>query len=815
MDSISRTAYYSKGYMRRTLVLLSLTSLLASGQEEKPLPVIPPPPDIFDKIPAESIPAISPPETGDPLAGLLGNGEESKPFAELPSTFTITGGAPEINLTDGKVKVTYKGRIQLKANNGLQAFANRADADLDKKFVKLSGNVSLYQSGLVYRGESAIFHYETGKLDTRNLRMGLDPILMEAGSFKNIEHKGKTVYVGENSGITTHDVETPDFWIRSKRTAVFPGDKVIFHDFTLEAGDRRIFWLPYLAQPLDANLGYLIVPGARSNLGMFLKNRYGTMLGGKRDPITGENEDAWLLAQWHADLYSERGLGLGSYLFDTRLDKKDQSGFLKLYYIYDFNATDGRAGQNRGYVDPNRYRVEFAHRIPIWENQNATYSLDANLTLLSDEYYLEDFDPSLFRVNRAPDNYLGFSRRSPNSLTNLGARVRLNDFHQSDTRLPEFTHDWIRQPLFDSSVLYENQTSFGIYEEHLPDFRRDSLYNQAAALLPGDPRADEIDRLLDERGFTRFHTYHEMSLPLKAGHFNIIPRIGGGHTNYGSVLGPDSSTSRTHLSAGVDFSTKLTRAYPSITSQRWGLDGVRHIIEPYASMGWLSTNELDSSFGRIDRRTPTTRPRSRHVGRFTAIDDLQDWQVMRLGMRNRLVSHRDGGTHDWLMIDTYFDTFFEDPEFDRKFSNLYNDLRWNPVPWFELDLETQIPMFSDSNFTEVATSMRFMPSDNFEFSIDYRHLNNHPVLRDSDRGILESFARLNEYWGIGTHHLFELRDSTLELQQYNVHYDFDSFVGSVGFFHRNNRVEDEYGIIFSFGIKEIPSLSLPIKIGAE
>jgi hypothetical protein len=40
-------------------------------------------------------------------------------------------------------------------------------------------------------------------------------------------------------------------------------------------------------------------------------------------------------------------------------------------------------------------------------------------------------------------------------------------------------------------------------------------------------------------------------------------------------------------------------------------------------------------------------------------------------------------------------------------------------------------------------------------------------------------------------------------------------VGSVGFFHRNNRVEDEYGIIFSFGIKEIPSLSLPIKIGAE
>lgn len=801
--------------MRRALVLFSLTSLLGISQEEKPLPVVPPPPDIFDRIPPEPIPAIPPPETEDPLAGLLGGDRDAKPIAALPSKIAITGAAPEIKIIDGKVKVAYEGRIQLKANNGLQAFANRAEADLEKQFVKLTGNVSVYQSGLVYRGGSAIYHYETGKLDTRNLRMGLDPILMEAGSFKNIEHKGKSVYIGEDSGITTHDVENPDFWIRSKRTAVFPGDKVIFHDFTLEAGDRSVFWLPYLAQPLDANLGYLIIPGARSNLGIFLKNRYGIMLGGQRDPITGENEDAWLLSQWHADLYSHRGLGLGVDLFDTRLDAKDQFGFLKLYYIYDFNATEDRAGENRGNVDPNRFRVEFAHRIPVWETPNAGYTFDANLTILSDEYYLEDFDPSVYRINRAPENYLGFSRRSANSLTNLGTRIRLNDFYQNDTRLPEFTHDWIRQPLLDSAVLYESQTSFGIYEEHLPDFQRDSLRSEAAALLPGDPRADEIDRLLDERGFTRFHTYHEMSLPVKAGHLNIIPRVGAGHTNYSSILGPDSSTSRTHLSAGVDFSTKLTRSFPEITSHKWGLDGVRHIVEPYASLSWLSTDELDSSFGRIDRLTPTTRPRSRHVGRFTAIDDLQDWKVMRLGLRNRIATRRDGGTHDWLMVDTYFDTFFDDPEFDREFSNLYNDLRWTPVPWFELDLETQFPLFSDSNFTEVAASMRFMPTDNLEFTVDYRHLNDHPILRDSDRVVLESFARLNEYWGIGTHHRFELRDSTLELQQYNVHYDFDSFVGSIGFFHRNNQIEDEYGLMLSFGIKEIPSLSLPIEIGAE
>jgi len=506
---------------------------------------------------------------------------------------------------------------------------------------------------------------------------------------------------------------------------------------------------------------------------------------------------------------------MGVDFFDTRLDSKDDYGWLKIYYIDDLNPEDERAGVDRSNIKPNRFRAEFVHRIPLLETQVSKYTFDANLTLLSDEYYLEDFDPSLFRINRAPDNFLGFTKRSANSLTQLGTRLRLNDFYQSDTRLPEFTHDWIRQPFLDTPLLYESQTSLGVYQERLAKFQRDSLQSEADALLPGDPRIGQISRLLDDRGFTRFHTYHEFSLPTKAGHFNVVPRLGAGHSNYQAVQGPDDSIGRTHVSANLDVSTKLNKLLPNFNSDKWGIDGARHIIEPYSSLSWLSTNELDSSFGRIDRLTPTSRPRQRQVGRFTAVDDLQDWSILRVGMRNRLVTRRDSGMHDWLTMDTYFDAFIEDPELDRDFSNLYNDIRWNPVPWLELDLETQFPVSTTDNFTEVASSMRFMPDDDFEFKVGYRHLNNHPVLRDSDRIVLETFTRLNDYWGIGTHHRLELVDNTLELQQYNIHYDFDSFVGSAGFFIRNNRAQDEHGIMFNFGIKEIPSLSLPIKIGAQ
>lgn len=801
--------------MRRPFAFFFLISLLVTGQEEGELPIIPPPPAPPED--TEPLPPIIDEE--DPFAGF--SDPRPKPFSTLPTGVKIYSDTIDVDaLMTGDRKITdaiaqLRGNIRLTGDNGLEVYADRATVNYTKKTATLTGRVSIFQDGLVYRGNSTTVNLETQQFETKDLRLGFSPLLVEADSIRKIKTEGRDAYIAENAGVTTHDVENPDFWLRAKRATIFPDDKIIFNEFTLQTGDRNLLWLPYLAQPLDTNLGYLVIPGAQTNLGVFAKSRYGIMLGGERDPETGENKDAWLLSQWHADLYSNKGLGVGLDLFDTRLDPLDQFGWLKLYYIHDLNPEDQRAGIDRGNLNPNRFRLEFTHRLPLAKTATADYSLDANLNWISDEYYLQDFDPTMFRLNRAPDNYVGFARRTANSQTMLGARLRLNNFYQSDTRLPEFTHDWIRQPFLNTPVLYESQTSLGIYEERLAELERDSLQNQADALLPGDPRRDEITRLLDDRGFARLHTYHEFSMPIKAGHFTIVPRIGAGHTNYQAVLGPDEATSRTHISATVDFSTKLTKAYPELTNQKWGLDGARHVIEPYASLSWLSTDELDSSFGKIDRLTPTSRPRPRQVGRFTAVDDLQDWSILRLGMRNRLVTRRDGGSHDWLMLDTYLDTFFNDPEFNRDFSNIYNDLFWSPVPWFELDLETQFPLLNDDNFTEVAATLRFMPSPDLEFNMGYRHLNNHPILRDSDRILLESFARLNDYWGIGTHHRFEAVDRTLELQQYSVHYDFDSFVGSLGFFIRNNRDQDEYGLMLSFGIKEIPSLSLPIEIGAQ
>ncbi|MDB4544568.1 LPS assembly protein LptD, partial [Akkermansiaceae bacterium] len=591
--------------MRSLSFILALAISVLQAQEETPLP----------------------PKKAPGLGGVLDGSSGDTP---RPQSYEIDIGdntSTELSSDNrGNLTIVINGRIQLRADNGLQVFANRAVVNQSTRKIILSGNVSIYQNGLVYRGHSTTYYIDEKRADTSKLRVGIDPILMEAGNLQTVPYKNGNAYVGDNIGITTHDAQDPDFWLRARKTTIIPGERIIFRDLKVVAGDTPIFWLPYLSQPFDQKLGYHFVPGGRSNLGFFLKNRYGVMLGGTEDPVTGLKKDSWLLSQFQADLYSLRGLGLGADLSDTRIDEANDFGWLKLYYIHDFNSDLKRAGIDRGSITSDRFRIDFTHRVDLFKREAADYSFEANLTKLSDPFFLEDFDPKMARIDSDPDNFLALTRRTANSITSLGTRIQTNRFYQTDTRLPELNHDWVRQPFFGSSVLYESQSSLGIYDEHLSDFREDSLKDEAAMLLPGDPRLSQINLLLGDRGYSRFHTYHEFSRPFKAGFLNIIPRAGAGYTYYGSMQGPSDSVTRTHLSTGLDVSFKMSRSYPEWVDQKWGLDGALHVIEPYASLNWLATDELDGSFTRIERLTPTTRPRTHRVGRFTARDELEDWQ---------------------------------------------------------------------------------------------------------------------------------------------------------------------------------------------
>lgn len=742
----------------------------------------------------------------------------------------------------GKEKrLEVDGDVKLRTETGVEVFADHGVLDDVAKTVTLTGNVSIYQGQTLQRGERVVYLMKEGRIDASELRTGVDPILLEAGGFTVEERNGEQVFVGRDAGITTHDVEDPGYWLRAAETTVYPEDRITFRNLKLYAGETPIFWLPYLSQPLDGDLGYHFIPGARSNWGVYLLNSYGIMLG-EGDGAAGD--EAWLLSRWNFDLRSQRGLGAGLDLVDRRIDGNDNLDGLSLYYANDLDPTISRTGLPRPFINEDRWRARLRYRVPLPFEDGETWRLDSNLTALSDNYFLEDFDPRVFRTDPAPDNTLGLFRHDDSSLFGVVARLRPNDFYRSDTRI-ELSYEQSRRPIFGSSILHEGQTTLGVIEEdigsqtqadiraifslppgnpriatllnRLPAYER-QIVNLIRALPPGSPAIPSLTTQLLDPGYSRFHTYQELSMPMKIGGWlNLTPEVGVGFSRYGSVHGPATSVSRTHLYAGAEASVKYTRDLGDYDDRFWGIDDLLHVFQPYARFSYLNTDDLDALFPAVGRENFTTRPRTLAPNRFTAVDSLRDWSILRLGMRNRLITRRDGQSYEWLYVDTYMDAFFDDPELlNRSFSNLYNDVTWNPLPWLGVNLETQVPVFDDgSGFSEVTARLRFMPNENVEFSIGSRYLNNHPILLDSNRLDLRGYMRLNDKWGVGATQIWELDDGTLEVQQYTLHRDFNHWVASLGFTTRDNRVDNEYGVVLAFALKDFPSASLPLSLDAQ
>ena len=763
---------------------------------------------------------------------------------QMPENLNLSnlGGKIEGNIETG---VRLGGPIKIVGDNGLELFSDTAVLDLKEKSVTLEGGVTVYQGNLMQRGERAVYYYERKFLDASGLRASLDPVLLEAGKFTMEQHGQRQVFVGHDAGITTHDVEHPNYWVRSKKTRIFPGEKIIFNDLRLYAGETPVFWLPYLSQPLDGELGYHFIPGGRSNWGAFLLNTYGIMLGGETDPATGENKDAWLLSRWHLDLLTKRGVGTGVDLVDTRVENPNEITGLSFYYLNDFAPETTRNGIPRGFVDEDRFQIQLKHRLTPDLPDDADWRIDSNLTWLSDRYYLQDFNPGLYRTDPAPDNTLGIYRRDDSSLLSLYTRLRINDFYRADTRLPEVAFDQARAPLFGLPVQHEGSTSLGVIGEQAADVTRNAVVNplmdrtlkdpaaqrllsqlggyerqlaeRMLALPVDDPQREAIRTQLLDPSYVRFHTYQELSLPMMLGGFlSLTPQTGLGYSSYGAVDGPEDGLDRMQMHVGAETSLKFSKDLGSHRSARWGLDGLMHVIQPYSSWSFVSTDDFDPGAPSVDRLTPTTRPRPLDPLRFTAIDEMQSWNVMRLGTRNRLLTKRDEQSFEWLYLDTYMDAFIKDPEGQRDFSNLYNDVRWQPLPWMGVDLETQFPIADGgSGFSEFNTRLHFLPTENFEFSFGYRWLSGHPFLVDSSRFDLQSYTRLTENWGVGMHHVLELDDGTLELQQYTLHRDLGNWVAGMGLSFRDNRQEQEYGMVLSLTLKDFPSVSLPFDISAQ
>lgn len=726
-------------------------------------------------------------------------GESAGNFGEIPVEVDSKGGTRfegGVAVAEDDVVIRY---------GGTSIYADYAQYDLDTREVFVRGNVRIYREGRVFTGDRAIYNLETKQLRAASFRGGFDAVHFSGDTLSS---EGQREISIRNGIFTTSDSSKPDYYLRSKGVRIYPNDRIVFTGTTLYIGTTPVFWWPYLYQSLKEDIAFSITPGYSSRWGAFALSKYSFPIA---EGFTGE---------LRLDLRSKRGVGVGLGS-DFAYGKNRRSyGEFRAYYTNDERPEDNPTGVPRGPIEKGRYRVSLQHRLYLTDE---LYS-NIDFNLLSDADFLEDFDPGLFRIDPRPDNMVSLTKWHRNFAVTLMVRGQVNDFFETTERLPELLLEMKRQQLFHSPIFYEGETGFGWFRRNFAD---------------NDPFPDYDSFRAD--------SFHQFLVPgTYFGWMSVVPRVGFRGTYYsksnqftkGTATGvPGSPTQalvaldqindrggsvfRPMINAGIESSFKLSRIYEKAQSRTLGLEGLMHVVQPYTNFSWVHKNHQYDDILRFDRLIPSSQLPPIDFPQFNTIDTIPDWSIWRLGVRNRLLTRRDNDTTEWMEIDTFVDYYFTNPEFggvvadDARFSNLYNRIRWKPVPWVNFQLDSQLPIFA-SGFTEVNTKLDFLVNSEMSLRLEHRYINNNPFFEDSSLLGVGGYIRLGDHWGFSFTEQYEFDDNTLERQVYEIHRDLSSWVASLGFVVRNNRGgEDEIGILLSFTLKDLPAVSLPLNFDPQ
>ena len=520
---------------------------------------------------------------------------------------------------------------------------------------------------------------------------------------------------------------------------------------------------------------------------------------------------------------------------------RNREGFTFLSFFLKDSETDlNRTALVRLPIDPDRYRISFKDTQFFTDDFFAKVDFER----LSDRYLLQDFYEGEFTKNPNPDNVIFLTYHQPTWVSQIVARYQVNSFFDTTERLPELTFDMPRLRLFNTPLYYENSNSLGYLKRAYGDLNPVPDYDTF--------RAD---------------TFHQLTLPETLfGWLNVVPKVGARATYYSHTAPANSSANdlqltdtdvtdaslltlppqdldplsakraqelrntigafqpqgdliRPVLNAGVEASFKLSRQYDDVETRAFGLDALQHVIQPYADFEEVE----DFGYGsrkllQFDRLLPTTQLQPIDFPQFNSIDSIDEQTAVRLGVRNRLQTKRDALTFDWLELDTFFQVNIYEPRNNSAFvndnttlSNLFNQFTFRPLPWINLTVDSQLPVFNGhKGFTEINSSLDTQITSNLDVTISHLYLDNNPFFANSSLLRANVYYRFDDNWSAGFSERYEFAQHQLQAQSYTLYRDLSSFVASFGITVRNNAGIEDYGVVLNFTLKGVPRVNLPV-----
>lgn len=707
------------------------------------------------------------------------------PATDAVATATAESSGPTVHFD----KITFDQSSQMMIGEGNvviqdKAATLRADRVRYNKATKeawAEGNVRLNQAAQEWAAPSMYYNFATHTLKTDDARGFVDPLYVHVEKFEQV---GTNHYVFARNSVTTCDLEHSDYHVEAARGELWTGDRLVLHSATLRFGDVPVCWFPLVVWSLKGDMPPAAVTvGENTRWGYFLLSSFTWKL----------NKDAQLTI--HADERTERGFGTGADLrYQLGLAGE---GTLTGYYLND--ADPNRADPALD-IDHNRYRAEWQHK----QHLTNDVAITVDLNKLSDSEVMNDYFRREFSHNREPDSVADITKTGPDYALSILTRPQFNDFFAEVERLPEAKLAVDRTRLGGTPFFYEGESSVGQYHN--------------------DPGATNVLGSVADTNFVgnavRADTFHQIVMPaMLGGWLSVVPRAGIRGSYYSRA--PETATdtqnvTRVVYDLGAEASFKISREWDDVHSDWWRVDGLRHILQPFADYQWIprpdrATNDL-FQFDSVREVTlrggdslSVTRYSPLEFPAYNTIDSITGEDTVRFGLRQTLQTRRDGQAWNLIDLTGWIDYEIEKAKGQADFSNFFGTMELRPWRWLSLDTFGRYDVHDDV-LREFNAEMRVIDADRWSLGLGTRYLKD-----DSNLVSFDLSCRLARHW---TAHLYErvdLQDGTWEEQEYTLRQETHDWYITYGFRYLTQRTEkDEMTVFVSVTLKAFPGFALAV-----
>ncbi len=765
--------------------------------------------------------------------------------------------------------------------NDVSIYAGYAEYNPDTRDVLLIGDIRIYTADNVFTGQRALYNLETKQIRALEFKGQYTPLKFRAMS---IQAPSLHQFNIRNADLSTDDSSEPSFHVKARSVRIYPDSRVVFSNSTVYIGQIPVMWLPYLFA-FTNNTGIELQPGYDSNWGYYLLTGYnfpvgpgGNIIATARSDYRTEFGSAFGLdAKWEFGQQKQNFGQLKSYYaydkdpsyklapgepaesddhnryritfqdrlfltddiyFTSNITKLSDVDFLEDFFPNEFSL-DPQPDNIFSLTKWNEfYTLTLLTRFQMNSFQQTTERLP-ELALDIKQHRL--FDSPIYYDGT---DSVGYYRRAfaDNSIFPDYDATRFDTFHQFS--YPKTYFGWLSLiPKIGVRGTYYSKTGRTIdalsdsQQARIAALTETAQNNRIAAQQTGamisnlqtqlNRAADPVTRATLQQKINALSQSQNSQLASAQSQEDLARAIETGPLS-GAELESGGSTFRPVVNFGFEGSFKVSRRYESIQSRILGLDGLLHTIQPYFDYSYVyNGGDSRDDILQFDRVVAATEPLPIDFPEFGAIDSIDSWNIMRLGVRNRLTTRRGDDNYEWFFLDSFVDVNFDNPYIDDgqgDLSNVVNRLEFRPVNWASLRMEAQLPI-TDDGFTDVNTSILFMPWKDLLLTISDRYIQNNPFFENSNQVTGYAYYQITSNWGVSAQATIEAENDQVLFQQYLIHRDLSSWIVSFGGSVRDNKAgrrggsgggsnennnQTDYSLVLSLTLKDAPQVTLPL-----